>query len=207
MGELTEGLLTPAFPRVERYLARLPVGIDSYPECTAKASVFRAFSESRSLRGFAWRSVDPKIAAMLRTPFAATDWLPQVGVMASILAIADHHRLDEERTMAWFRECNVSLLSNRMYAALMSLGSPAMLVKLGSLRWGMLHRGIGFGITLGDRGADATITYPPFLYSDVLLRGQGEGLCTALAMSRAKNCSYTIVRSTPRSCVYHFDWA
>jgi hypothetical protein len=209
MGDIQQATLasTDAFPRVDRYLARLPLGFDSYPECTAKASVYRVFCESRSLRGFAWRSVHPKIADMLRTPVAPTTWLPEVAVVSTILAVADHLQLDDDETVRWFRECNASLLSNRMYRALMTLASPAMLVRAGAARWGTLHRGSGFGVALREHGAYATITFPPFLYNDVVLRGQGEGLRTALSMSRAKECSFTIVRSTPRSCEYHFDWA
>lgn len=194
------------FPRVERYLSRLPYGFDSYPECTQRASVFRVFSESRSLRGFAWNAVHPKIGALLRTPVSPTSWLTEVAGISTALALADHHRMNDEEALAWFRECNNKLLSNRMYVALMSLASPSLLVKHGPSRWATLHRGVGFGVALRESGADVTLSYPPYLYDDLLVRAQAEGLRTALAMSRAKDCSYEVVRSTPRSCVFRFDW-
>ena len=197
---------TGAFPRAEAYLARLPRGFDSYPECTARASVFRVFSESRSLRGFSWREVHPKIATTLRTPLPPSGWLPEVSLVSSILAMADHLGLTDDEAVRWFADCSTKLLSNRMYAALISLASPAMLVRSNGMVWRTLHRGVGFGMVIQDRGANVSVTFPPFLHNDLVMRAQGEGIRLALEMSRARNCSYEIVRATPRSCEYRFDW-
>lgn len=195
-----------AFPRVRRYLARLPHGLDSYPECTARASVHRAFTESCSLRGFAWGQLQPELATLLRSRIAPDAWVSQVASLALVLAVADHLQLDDERAVTWFRDCNLSMLSSSAYSSQLSLASPHELVQRGAARWAMLHRGVGFGVVSRERGADATVTFPPYLYDDLLLRGQGDGFRTALAMSNAHDCTYQIVRATPRSCEYRFDW-
>jgi hypothetical protein len=208
MGDLTPhpGNRGSTFPRLERYLARLPQGLASHPECVARASVYRVFCESRSLRGFAWNEVPARIAELLRTPVDPSAWVSEALTQATILAVADHLRFDDAETVAWFRECNAKVLNHPLYVALMTVSSPSLLVRYGARRWNALHRGVGFGVELHDGSAEATLTFPPFLYNDVILRGQGEGISTALTMSRAKNVRYQILRETPRSCSYRFDW-
>lgn len=199
--------MAAAFPRVERYLSLLPNGIDSYPDCMAKASLYRTFSDATSLQGFNWLAVQPKIAAMLRERVDESAWLGEVACTAAVLALADHQRLDDRQFVDWFRDCNERLLSSRLYFTLTRLASPEMLVHFGSKRWQTFHRGIDFSATLHKSGADITLSYPPFVYPDEMQRAVGEVLRSAMAMSRARNCVVEIVRSTSTSCSYRFDWA
>lgn len=195
-----------AFPRTERYLAQLPHGIASHPECVGRASLVRVFADSRSLRGFDWRAVHPRIAEVLRSPLHLQSWVPEAVINATALALADHLGYDDAAVVQWFHECNESLLHHPLYAALMSLSSPSTLVRLGEARWRTLHRGVGFGVSLHEKAAETTLTFPPFLYNDVIVRGQCDGFATALSMSRAKNVRHEVVRQTPRSCSFRLEW-
>lgn len=195
-----------AFPRVERYLARMPRGLDSHPECMIKASVFRVFTDSRSIRHFPWDEAPPPIAKLLRTPVPYTEWLPEVQVMATTLALADHHKLSDAETVRWFHEANASLLNNRMYRAFMSLASPSMLIRAAPRAWSMFHRGSGFGVVQDGHEAQVTLRFAPYLYCDLVQRGLGEAIKIALTMSRAKTIDVELVGATPRSCEYKLVW-
>jgi len=194
------------FPRVERYLARLPYGFASYPDCLAKASVYRTFTESRSLKSFPWSKVRPEIATMLRTPVPHSAWISEVAVSSAILALTDHYGYDDEETVRWFHECNSALLTNRMYRAIMSLASPALMMKGAAHRWGNFHRGTGFGMAQEGNEAHITLRFPPFLFDAVVLRGLAEGIQIAVSMSRAKDAQVEIVSSNPQSAVYRLSW-
>jgi len=196
-----------AFPRVERYLSRLPRGLDTHPECTTKASVFRVFTESRSLRHFPWEEAPPAITTLLRTPVPHSAWLPEVQVMASILALADHSKLSDAEAVRWFHEANASLLGNRMYRALLSLASPTHLIQGVGARWSTFHRGTGIGMVQEGSSALATLQYPPFLYCELVARGQGEGLRVALSMSRAKDAEVELLHFGPRRSEYRVTWS
>ena len=194
------------FPRVDRYLAHLPSGYASYPECYTRASVYRTFTESRSLRHFPWERTPPQIAALLRTPVAHEAWLSEVQVLCAVLAMADHHGLDDEQTLQWFRDANGTLLGSRLHRAALSLASPSLMIRVADNRWHTFHRGTGFGMTQDGNSAHVTLRYPPFLYTELVLRGMAEGFRIALSMSRAKNTQVEIVNTTPRSAEYRLTW-
>ncbi len=194
------------FPRAERYLARLPHGFGSYPECLVRASVFRVFTESRSLRRFPWDQAPAGVGAMLRTPVPHDAWLPEVQVMSSILTIADHHALGDAEAVQWLHEASASLLGNRMYRALLSLASPTLFVKVAPKRWLDFHRGTGIGITQNGDAAHLTLRFPPFLHGELILRGLGEGFRVAFSMSRARDTQVELVTMTPRSAEYRLTW-
>lgn len=207
--------MSPSFPRLDRYLARLPRGLGSYPECQAKAAAFRNIVESRSLAHFPFDAVPPELARLLRTPAPHTAWLSEVGVMAAILAMADSFGMSDRALQQWLHECNASLLANRMYRMLMALASPSMLMHGAATRWGSLHRGSTLEVTdqsfeetgLGQRGGvTITLRFPPHLYDEPLLRGVGDGFKTAASMSRARDTELELVSHTPRSGVFHISW-
>lgn len=208
---VTEPLGTPqalkGFPRVERYLAHLPDRIDSYPACRARASVYRSHADFQSLRGVDWAHLPRRIVELLRAPSAPSEWISEVASVATLLAIADHLELEGERLHDWFRQCSTKMLSQQLFAPLMSLASPELMVKHAPARWESVHRGVGFGMVLGEKCADATLTYPPFLFPEELVHGHGEGICAALSLSRARDCAFTVERITPRSCAYRFTWS
>lgn len=189
-----------------RYLARLPGGIEAYPECVVRAPVLRTFSESRSLRGFRWNDVHSKVARVLRTALSPNDWVSDVTSTATVLAIADHHRMSDDELREWFRQENTRLLNSPKFAPLLSLASPELLIRSSATAWGVIRRGTGFGARIREGGADVTLTFPPFMHPEEVLLGLGHGMCSAFSMSRAQHCTMQIVRSTPRSCVYGLDW-
>lgn len=195
-----------AFPRVDRYLARLPRGLGSHPECLTKASVFRIFCESRSIRHFPWEQAPAEVATLLRTPVPYTEWLPETHVMATILAIADHHKLSDAETVHWFHDANATLLGNRMYRALLSLASPSLFIAAAPKGWALFHRGSGIGVVQRGNTASVTLRFPPYLYCELVRQGLGEGFKIAVSMSRAKHTQVEIVGSTPRSTEYLLSW-
>lgn len=193
------------FPRVERYLARLPRGIQSHPECLIRASVFQVFT-ARSLRHFPWDQAPPEIVGLLRTPVSPTAWLPTVHVLAANLAMLDHHRLSDAESLAWFHDANVTLLHNRVYRALLAFASPALFFASAPRGWAAFYRGSGIGVVQEGKLAHITLRFPPYLYCDLVRAGLGDAFKVAVSLSRAKNTEVEIVGSTAQSCQYRLQW-
>jgi hypothetical protein len=193
------------FPRLERYVSRLPQGLDSYPACGSKASVYRTFTDSVDLTSFPFDEAPPAVRALLKHSFLHTSWLATAHVMATVHAVADFLGLDDEATVRWMDETNGRLLSGRVYRALMSLTSPAILLVVAARQWGILHRGTKFTVVRGTPH-EVRIDYPEYLYDEVSARGVATGLRHALHLSRAKNPSVELESYTPTKTTYRVIW-
>ena len=77
-------------PRLGAYLAQLPAGLDSHPECTAKASVVRKvyeFARDNPLVG-----LPEPLQRLLDEPLPSSTWVPQAQVLAAIVAMVEASR-------------------------------------------------------------------------------------------------------------------
>ena len=79
---------TAAFPRVARYLAGLPNGWLSHPECECKATLYREALAALPRR-LDTTGLDPLVVSYVEEPPPMTSWVPEVVSSAVYLAIAD----------------------------------------------------------------------------------------------------------------------
>ncbi|MDF2691891.1 MAG: hypothetical protein K0S65_274 [Labilithrix sp.] len=196
---------TTRFPRLERYVSRLPNGLDAYSDCRCRASVYRIFIEQLDLASFPFDEAPAPVRALLQTPFLHNMWLPEAHVMATIHAVADFLGFDDVATLRWMDESNGRLLNSRMYRALMRLASPSILLALASRQWGILHRGTKLAVERGNP-VRLQIDYPEFLYDELIIRGTATGIRHALALSRANDPSIEIEEYSPTRTTYRVRW-
>ncbi|MDF2697297.1 MAG: hypothetical protein K0S65_5680 [Labilithrix sp.] len=194
------------FPRLERYLRRLPNGIDSYPDCRCRASVYRVFTDTLDLTSFPFDDVPPPIRAMLNSPLLPGSWLHETHVIGAILAAIDFRRLDDDAALRWMDESNERLLNGRMFRSLMRLASPSILVALASRQWGHIHRGMRFVVERG-MPTKVRIEYPAHLYDELLARATASGIRHALTLSRAKDPRVEMESHSPTTAIYRVTWS
>jgi len=71
------------FPRLAEYVARLPEGLRSFPECRAKASLLRALLEARGERPLTLSAHAPReLVDLVRHPPMPSDWISEVHYVA-----------------------------------------------------------------------------------------------------------------------------
>ncbi len=201
------GLDPARFPRLAAYLARLPRGIDSFPEATGKVSVVRAFIESTQLLDFAFDGVPEPVAQLVRSPPPHSSWVSEVLMMSTLYALVDHRRLPNAAIERWTYEQNKKLFDSRMYRALVALAGPSLLMRGTQLRWGAFHRGSTLELVDMDaHGASLVLRFPQWVFDEALLIGFGTGIRAALELSRAPDATVRLVEHTPRSARYQGRW-
>jgi len=190
--------------RLSSYLGGLPAGLDSYPACLAKGSVFRVMLEGAPLEAAA---LPAPLRRYVREPPIASEWLPEVHLAGVILCAAEQRRLDDRALLRWVRQCNRALFEGAVYRTLMALVPPASLVRFSTMRWAAFHR--GSTLTPGavaDDGVRVHLTFPPGLFDGTMLRVFGAAFQAALELTRAPHPEVELEEMAPGAARFRARW-
>jgi hypothetical protein len=159
------------YPRLAGYLAQLPQGLDSYPDCQTKGAVFHPFFSDKRLPDDP--ALPPQILAIGKGALPQSRWLSSVPLWAGLLAISDHEAMSEAQFVAWARDLNGQLLSGAVYRFLVPMFSPASIVTLSATVFRSFHRGVGLKAVKTADGSRFTINldFPAGLFTELLVRG------------------------------------
>jgi hypothetical protein len=194
------------FPRLHAYLKGLPDGLASYPEATAKASMFRDALLDKPLQEVVPLLPDPLAQLVLYPPLVST-WVRSVSMQAIFLVMADHHKMTDDAFSVWTHRTQKALLGGPLYRAMVSLASPSLLLNGASLRWGSFHRGSQVEATeTGPGEAMLVMRFPRGLYAPTNLIGFGGGFQAVAELSNAKPVSVSVLEMTPTRARFQFRW-
>jgi hypothetical protein len=184
-------------PLMSDYLAALPDGLDSYPECTAAASMATFNKQARKVI-LPGEGVPPAIADMLTRRLLDTEWVPEVHYHAMALAIADHHGIDAAGFKDFWFDVMKLIMASAPYRFMFRLLSGEQIVRASAARWRKFHRGpFELDAKADDGVARIVLTYPPHLINEALALGY-EGVFAAYgAVSRARGGRCERVAFTP----------
>lgn len=161
-------------PHLRAYLERLPDGLASYPECRAKASLYRSVIESPGIDA---EALPEALRDLVRRPRPVTEWIPEVQSHAVLIAQYEQHFGDLSRFVEHCYAVQRQLWDSKLYAFMMRLVSPARLLASTSQRWGQFHRGTELvADRTGERTAILQLRTPPHIYDEITLAGLTEGL-------------------------------
>lgn len=167
-------MLRAVGPRLRAYLEGLPAGLESYPECRAKASLYRSVIEPLPLDA---AQVPEPLRDLLRRPRPVTDWIPEVHSHAILIAQCDQRFSD---LPGFARHCYAAqraLWASKIYAFMMRFISPGRLLASTSQRWGQFHRGSELvSIREGEDSAILRLTAPAYVYDEIAMIGLTEGM-------------------------------
>jgi hypothetical protein len=198
---------TPGAPpasRLERYLAGLPDGLASYPQCQAKGSVFQSLLAGTVVEG---ASLAEPLRRYLEDRPIASEWLPDVHLRALTFAIADQRRMTREALLAWVQQRYRRLFEGPLYRAMMALVPPATLVRTCAVRWGVFHRGTAMEPgAVADDGARVKVAFPRGLCDPQVLELVEGALRAALEASRAREIEVELEESTPTTARFRVRW-
>jgi hypothetical protein len=188
-------------PATAAYLAALPAGLASHPECQAKASLYRAFVGERAPPGLPEVLLD-----LVLHPRPVTAWIPEVYSHALLLAHYDMDGHDHESFARFTYDSQRALWNSKLYAFLMKLVSPARLITQAGSRWSQFHR--GSDLSAEERGpgrGELILRHPPSLYDEISLIGLTEGLRAVLDVSRVRS-QLQLVERTDLGARWRVDW-
>jgi hypothetical protein len=189
------------------YIAGLPNGLASHPECQAKGAMVRSMIRD-PLGGVPPDALPSEISQLIRSPPLNSQWVPDTFFFGALLALADLRKLSERAYLDWVLDSNRALFKSPVYK-LLSLATPSLLLTLGSATWGSTHRGSKLsveGVSTG-KGGLAVLTFPErhFSHPDVITAIQA-GVQVALELSNAKNPTLTLAKTTPTSAEFVAKW-
>lgn len=190
-------------PALRAYLDRLPEGLDSYPECRAKASLYRSILETLPIDD---TRLPEALRDLLRRPRPVTDWIPEVHSHAVLISQYDQHFRD---LPSFVRHCYAAqreLWASKIYAFMMRFVSPVRLLASASQRWGQFHRGSELvAERSGERAAILRLTVPPHIYDEVALVGLTEGLRAVIDSSGTRS-EFAMVESDATGARWAVRW-
>lgn len=188
---------------VASYLAGLPAGLASYPECQAKVAVARSFVERLEQHSPELR-LDPDLRAAVEGPVSA--WLPETASTAIFLAARGAFAGDEP-FLRWVEDADRELLSGRLYRALFWLVGPKRVLRAGAERWERLHRGTTLHLEhMGDHDARARLTYPYGLFPPLAIAAYAGSFRVALELAGAARCACSVHEQTPTHALFVAHW-
>jgi hypothetical protein len=191
---------------VEDYLAAVPGGIDGYPECLHRGEPLAQWIEHSPMAGLPERLPAPA-AALLRGDGRVPNWVPEVHATVIYLAIRELHFRDDAAFLEHARRCNRAVLQTPTNRLLLWAASPRAILRGTSLRWGSLHRGSTLEArTPDERSAEITLTFPPRLLPEIILRGNGAGISVALEGAGAHDVEVDLRTIEPSRAVFHARW-
>jgi hypothetical protein len=192
--------------RMDQYLAGLPVGIDSYPECMVKGSVLRSTLLQQPIDQIMDRLAEP-LRALVTDPPVDSEWMSEARFVAIYHAIADVRGYGEADVQVWARDRNRALFRNPAYRILMAVSSPATLLRGAAMRWSNWHRGSALEIEgILDVGVRAVLRFPPGLFDELMLKSFGEAFVAGLELAKAKSPASTVELVEPGLARYLVNW-
>jgi hypothetical protein len=192
--------------RMERYLAGLPAGLDSFPECVAKGSVLRSTLVAQPVEQLAGR-LPGELRSLVTDPPVDSEWMSEVKFVAIYHAVSDLRGFGEADVLAWARERNRALFRNPAYRILMSVSSPATLMRGASMRWSNWHRGSTLEVEgILDTGVRVVLRYPAGLFDELMLRVFGEAFAAGLELAHADSPTINVEPTSPGVATYMANW-
>jgi hypothetical protein len=175
------------FPRLTSYLDQLPDGIDSHPECKAKAAILETALVKCPLGNEVQQVLPECLRQILAKPPAAREWINEVHLRAITLACADEYRMSDEVWLFWSYQQNRRLFEHSIMRHLMRMSSPSVLLTFGSMRWRSFHQGTTLSIeSNGEKGATVRCDFPQNLFDRQLVDGLARGFQAGLEFSNAR---------------------
>ncbi|MEM6293543.1 MAG: hypothetical protein AAGA54_19880 [Myxococcota bacterium] len=195
--------VVPSFERLRAYLAQLPAGLDSFPECQAKASVHRrvlAYSKAPLL------GLPEPLQTLVDDPPPANTWIPQCQALALIVAAVEAQQVDGPAENAWIQAAAGHVFNSPMYRILMWAATPRLLFKGAHLRWSAFFRGSTLSATVDGSSAEIVLDCPHQLFTVDLARIFEHVLCAAAHFTEDGEGTIALELFRPGSLLYRGTW-
>jgi len=194
------------FPRLANYLSQLPAGLDSYPDCIAKASLYRRLIEEHDFLPIA-DQLPPQLLPLIEHPEPLNTWIPAVQNNAFLLAMTDHfYNQDLRAAVSWYRDVRKRMFRSPLYRMMMAVISPRYILRGASKRWETFHRGTQFEVEYGDNYGNVVLTYPQGLKTRLIVRMLTGGILAALEAAGAREIKWGITSVTPTQAHMSATW-
>lgn len=197
------------FPQLAAYLAALPQGMSSYPECVLRASNMLPFMSTKGPSPLAGieRELPEPLQRLIAAPPPNSAWLPEVHLYSFLLANVDQARMTDDAYEAWVLATCQKLYSGLLYKLVMSFVSRENVVEVAGSRWATQHRGTTLTMRSLDRDhIRCRLDFPPRLMSPLILKGYRSVLLAVWQLVEARGLQMRVVETSETMAEYETTW-
>ncbi len=199
-----------SLPTLEKYLARLPDGLDSYPTVSAKGLTVRTLLQDPIHPIVAAGGLPDALAHLVHTPPGADSWVPLVWLLA-LQAIAFDRVFGEGGGTAayeeWMFQRNLRLLRMPGNREVLDVPRPALLFSANTTRWSAFYRGTTLSFLEGGKGrATFRLAHPAHCFHAIGRIGLGAAFRAAAIVAGAKTATASVVEESTRGAKVDIGW-
>jgi hypothetical protein len=199
-----------SYPTLSAYLEDLPEGLASYPEALAKGQAIRSMVLDRVHGLDVAGGLPGPLAARVRVPGSAGEWVPLVHLCGLHAAIYDDSFSPSGGMAAfeeWSFERNVKLLQTPLFRRLVTLASPELLLAVYRARWSAFYRGVDVEVlAVGRQTASFRLRHPAFAIPAVSRAAIGAAFRAAVVVAGGKSSAVTTSAESSRSARFVLRW-
>ena len=206
MSDSVLGAHALALIQTSAYLRDLPSGLDSYPACVAKASVYRAFLDATDLSKVRDK-LPPAARELVDRPLVHSSWVSEVRSTVLYLAARDLVFTSDEAFIDHFRVVNRQLISSPAYRVLFGLVGPRLLLQTLPRRFAALHRGVTVSGEAAGNSGELLIEHPAHLIPRLIGRCYLTGLEVAVEAAGGKAPKAQLANFRPDRSLLTVTWS
>lgn len=195
-----------AFPAASAYLASLPDGLDSFPDCTARPETYEGVHQS-----FPQDRIPPGLPESIQTFLRGEQkgWQPEVVPLVTYVMLSDV--MGRDGFLQWTRDDASRLFQRGFIRHLMKLVSPTLVALGAASRWKTLRRGTAIVAEPVKTEADrhyttSRVTSPHGLYPEIFAHGLTQALGAAVSGARGTDIRVELVAYRPDEIVHRASW-
>ena len=194
-----------ALPLTAAYVAGLPRGLDSYPNCRVRTAVTQLVIEQFP-QAFSHAGVDAAFAERLRAAVAQGEWMPEaLGTAARILTRETVFASDDDFN-EWSFKISSELFARPFYRVLMYVISPSLVMLGAQRRWSAFREGTTLAAKSQAKGGEIVLTFPAHLYTRLVLGGFGQAFRASLIAARARAVKVELDDAQPERARWSVAW-
>lgn len=193
-------------PTLGRYLASLPIGIDSHPHCQTKASLVHSALEGMDAEVVAAALPEP-IAEMVRSPPPSSFWVPAVFSDAVFHAVCDTCFESEEAIMDWCHERAAQMSRSPIFSRFMKVVGPERLFRLAPKLHRLLQRGSTLRSDVQPGRLVTRVGYPSNLHDRLNSLSNVPVIRAIAELTGGKNVQSSMREHTAVAAIYECTWS
>jgi hypothetical protein len=194
-----------SLPLTAAYVRALPHGLDSYPKCRVRTAVTQMVIE-RFPQALDHSGVDRAFAQRLRTAVSQGEWMPEtLGTTLRILTRDTVFASDDEYD-EWNFQIAGELFARPFYRVLMYVVSPTLVMLGAQRRWSAFREGTTLAAKPHASGGEVVLTFPPHLYTPLVVAGFGQAFRASLVAARARGVTVALEDVQPDRARWSVTW-
>ncbi len=200
MGDTSHGEL-------RAYLASLPQGVDSYPECTVRAATMIAALDLLDLDGT--EGLPEPVRALVADPPHRSRHIPEVHNLAFFSWLRDERFEGDEGYLTFTDAVFHRFYAMPLYRVVFMVGRPDQVASASTRIWGWVRQGTRLEVTgRGDGHVWLRATSPPHLFDALHARVLARGLAIAYRLAHGyERLAVSLHEQTPTELSLKVAWS